>query len=451
MMYRLIFLLLVSQLAITNQKNQTKNQKAVPPNVIILFCDDMGYGDMGNTGHPTIRTPHLDRLAMDGVRLSNFYSASPACTASRYALLTGRYPIRSGFSWVLYPKSVRGIHAREVTIAEMLKEKGYATACYGKWHLGSTQEAYLPLQNGFDEYLGLPYSNDMIPPQWPDIPLMEGNDTLELNPDQTLLTKMYTERALDFINRHQEGPFFLYMPYAMPHVPLHPGEDFAGKSLRGAYGDVIEEIDWSVGQIRSQLEKQGLAENTLLVFTSDNGPWIIKNELGGSSGLFRDGKGSTWEGGMRVPGLVYWKGKTPEAAVLTQATSTIDLLPTIAAITGANRADALLLDGKDLSDLLFQQQATTQMDRPYFYYGLNNQLFAVRQGPWKMHIKTYSQTGVRYFEKDPPLLFNVEVDPSEKYELSQKYPEKVQEMLELIDQHLTRLAANPGQYWPAAN
>lgn len=416
-----------------------------PPNIVILFCDDMGYGDMGLTGHPVIRTPHLDRLAMDGARLTNFYSASPACTASRYALLTGRYPVRSGFSWVLYPTSPRGIHPEEQTIAELLKQRGYATACYGKWHLGTTRKEFLPLQNGFDEYLGLPYSNDMIPPKWPDIPLLEGNDTLELNPNQSELTQLYTERALDFIERKQEQPFFLYLPYAMPHVPLYPGEEFKGNSDRGLYGDVIEEIDWSVGQIRNQLEKLGLAENTLLVFTSDNGPWIIKNERGGSAGLFRDGKGSTWEGGMRVPGIFYWKDKIPAGSFIQQAASTLDLLPTIASLADTEPL-AKELDGEDISHLW--TKAKEKGDRPYFYYGLNNQLFAVRQGSWKLHMATYSQTGASYFEKEPPLLFNLSVDPSEQYEISEEYPGKVAELQQLIESHRSSLRHTPGFYGP---
>lgn len=449
MIYRILLLFLFSHTIFAANRLPAGKKNTKLPNIVILFCDDMGYGDMGITGHPTIRTPQLDQLALDGVRLSNFYSASPACTASRYGLLTGRYPIRSGFGWVLYPKSPRGIHKKELTIAEMLKQKGYATACFGKWHLGFTQKAFLPLQNGFDEYLGLPYSNDMIPPKWPDIPLLDGNDTLELNPDQSKLTQLYTERAINFIDRHQDGPFFLYVPYSMPHVPLHPGAAFSGKSPRGLYGDVIEEIDWSVGQIRQTLEKRGLAENTLLVFTSDNGPWIIKNELGGSAGLFRDGKGSTWEGGMRVPSIFYWKGKTPAGTVFTQPTSTLDLLPTIAALTAAGPPDSLTLDGKDISGLLQGKQDGPQ-EKPYFYYGLNNQLFAVRQGSWKLHIKTYSQTGESYFEKEPPLLFNLATDPSEKYELSESFPEKVQALQGLIDQHRVHLAATPGHYGPSS-
>lgn len=417
---------------------------SLTPNIIILFCDDMGYGDMGNTGHTTIRTPNLDRLAMDGMRFTNFYSGSPACTASRYALLTGRYPVRSGFSWVLYPKSERGIHPKEITIAEALKKKGYATAAYGKWHLGSTKPDYLPLQNGFDEYLGLPYSNDMIPPKWASIPLWSNNDTLELDPDQTQLTKLYTQKAIDFIDENQDQPFFIYLPYAMPHVPLFPGADFAGGSKRGPYGDVIEEIDWSVGAIREALEAQGLAENTLVFFTSDNGPWIIKDEKGGSSGLLRDGKGSTWEGGMHVPGIAYWKGKIQGGSVSLEVASTLDILPTVLDITQQEVAAGQVLDGESLVERFSGEEGKEH--QPYFYYGQGNQLFAVRKGPWKLHIKTYSQTGETYFEKEMPLLFNLDIDPSEKYECSEKEPAVVEELLGLIAKHQEKITNNPGFY-----
>lgn len=411
-----------------------------PPNFVILFCDDMGYGDMGNTGHPTIRTPNLDRMAMEGMRFTNFYSGSPACTASRYALLTGKYPVRSGFSWVLYPASERGIHPEEVTIAEALKERGYATACFGKWHLGSTQEAYLPLQNGFDEYMGLPYSNDMIPPKWPEIPLLSGNDTLQLNPDQSQLTQRYTEKAIDFMEEHTEEPFLIYLPYAMPHVPLHPGNQFAGNSQRGPYGDVIEEIDWSVGRIREKLQELGLAENTLVIFTSDNGPWIIKNERGGSAGLLRDGKGSTWEGGMHVPGLAVWPGTIPAGRVSTEMASTLDLFPTLLRLSDA--PVGYRVDGEDISGR-FQATPEENPHRPFFYYGLNNRLFAVRKGPWKLHIDRHSQTGKRYFAFEGPILFNLDADPSEQYELSREYPDTVRYLLDLIEGHQEKLAGEP--------
>jgi arylsulfatase A len=430
-----------------------------PPNVVILFADDMGYGDLGCYGNPVIRTPNLDRMAAEGMRFTQFYSASPACTASRYALLTGLYPKRSGFGWVLAPKSERGIHPKERTLAEELKAAGYATAAFGKWHLGRPTE-YLPLQNGFDEYLGLPYSNDMQPPKWQPLPLIDGNEVVELDPDQNKLTRLYTERAVSFIRKQGDHPFFLYLPYAMPHVPLHAGPDFAGKSLRGAYGDAVEEIDWSAGEIMRTLQELGVAQNTLVFFTSDNGPWIIKGERGGSSGLLRDGKGSTWEGGMREPAIAWWPGKIAPGQVQPALASTLDLYATAIKLAGRQIPTDRAVDGFDLAPVLFANDSTrvqTAHDggasgaandgaigggrtsdevvlprSEFYYYGLSNELMAVRRGPWKLHIKTYSQTGKKYFGDKLPLLFNLERDPSEKYDRSTTQPEIVAELTELI-------------------
>ncbi|MET2984603.1 sulfatase family protein [Aureibaculum conchae] len=408
-----------------NKKPKTKETQ--PPNIIVLFPDDMGYGDVSGNGHPTIKTPNIDRIANNGIKLTNFYSGSPACTASRYSLLTGKYPIKSGFDWVLYPKSKRGIHPKEFTLAEGLKSVGYKTAMFGKWHLGSTKLEYLPLQNGFDEYIGLPYSNDMIPPKWPAIPLFHNNDTLELNPDQTKLTKLYTNKAIDFIEKNKENKFFVYLPYAMPHVPLYPGKDFQNKSERGEYGDVIEEIDWSVGKIIQTLEKLKIDKNTVVFFASDNGPWIIKGLKGGSSGLFRDGKGSTWEGGMRVPGIIYWPSKAKPA--LNSTTSTVrDIYATTLSLAGVTMPPNSNNDGNDLSQLLNNSNTKLNDDKPFFFYGLKNEIFAVRKGAWKLHVKTHSQTGKDYFEGKLPLLFNVNIDPSENHDISDKYPEIVKEL-----------------------
>jgi arylsulfatase A len=404
------------------------------PNIIILFCDDLGYGDLGITGHPSIRTPNLDRMAMEGMRLSNFYSGSPACTASRYALLTGKYPARSGFDWVLYPKSPRGIHPKEITLAESLKQAGYATACYGKWHLGSTKKEYLPLQNGFDEYLGLPYSNDMLPPKWPDIPLLEGNDTLELNPDQGKLTRLYTKRSIQFIEKNKDQPFFIYLPYAMPHVPLYASEKFSGRSKRGTYGDVVEEIDWSVGEILKTLENKQLDQNTLVFFTSDNGPWIIKGLEGGSAGLFRDGKGSTWEGGMRVPAIARWPGQIPAGSVNQSPVSVIDLFATFNNLAGVDSSKDHLADGQSLPSVLLQNETVAE-NRFLFFYGWRNELTAVRRGPWKLHIKTYSQTGIDYFDGQLPLLFNLNEDPSETQNVADQHPELVRQLQLAIEEH----------------
>ena len=413
------------------------------PNIIIIFFDDMGYGDLGCYGHPTIRTPHMDRLASNGIKFTNFYSGSPACTASRYALLTGKYPIESGFGWVLYPNSERGIHQDEETLAEILKDNGYKTSCIGKWHLGSTRNSYLPLQNGFDEYFGLPYSNDMIPPRRESIPLYNGNDTLELDPDQTWLTKKYTEKAVNFIKDQNDNPFFLYIPHAMPHIPLHRSPAFQDTSARGLYGDVIEELDWSVGQIIETLKSEGLWNNTILWVISDNGPWIIKNEQGGSSGLLRDGKGSTWEGGMRVPSLLHWPGKNKEFNLMTAHTSVLDIFETLSRF--GNRSQESRKWGRDLSDYL--RDGSGQLTEvPFFYYGLSNRLFAVRKGPWKLHIETYSQTGIDYFEGELPLLFHLDQDPSEKYNVAEIFPEIVSDLQIELANHQKEISAR-GNYW----
>ena len=417
------------------------NKDASLPNIVLLFCDDLGYGDLGVTGHPTIRTPHLDQMAAKGLRMTQFYSASPACTASRYGLLTGKYPVRSGFSWVLFPQSVRGIHPKEKTIAETLQADGYKTACFGKWHLGSTKKEYFPTHNGFDEFIGLPYSNDMIPPIHPDIALLHNEDTLSLNPDQSTLTKLYTQNALRFIRQQKDQPFFLYLPYAMPHLPLHPGKSFKGQSDRGKYGDVVEEIDWSVGQVNQLLDSLGIADNTIVIFTSDNGPWIIKKEEGGSSGLFRDGKGSTWEGGMRVPAIVKWPGHIPAASVSTQVASTIDLYNTLSTLSG--KPEDTQNDG--ISLLPYWQSPDKKEDRVFFYYGADKKPNAIRKGRWKLHLKTSSQTGKQYYDY-LPLLFDIEADPSEQYELSKNYPDTVKFLQQLWEEHLTKVKATPNFY-----
>ncbi len=436
-----VYIYLLGFLCLFMSNSKKVNRESNKPNIILLFADDLGYGDLGCYGHPTIRTPNLDKMAAEGIKFTNFYSGSPACTASRYALLTGKYPVRSGFDWVLYPKSPRGIHPKEYTLAEGLKNEGYATACFGKWHLGSTKKEYLPLQNGFDEYFGLPYSNDMIPPKWADIPLFEGNDTPEMNPDQSTLTQRYTERAIDFITKNQNDPFFLYLPYAMPHLPLHPGEAFAGQSKRGKYGDVVEEIDWSVSQILKTLEEKELTKNTLVIFTSDNGPWIIKNQEGGSSGLLRDGKGSTWEGGMRVPMIAFWNGKILPGQTCIETSSTLDLYASLLKIAGHKLPQNTICDGRDISSYFFGESEILQ-EESFFYYG-SKQLHAVRRGPWKLHMITSSQTRKIYFDGKLPLLFFLDEDPSEQYDLSTEHPEIVLSLIQEIENHQRSLKKQP--------
>jgi len=412
-------------------------QPALRPNIVILFFDDAGYGDFGYTGNPVIRTPNIDRMAAEGTSFTQFYSASPACTASRYALLTGRLPVRSGFAWVLNPGSPRGIHPEEWTLAEGLRAAGYSTAIYGKWHLGMAHEN-LPLQNGFDEYFGLPYSNDMQPPKWPPLPLFDGNEIVAVDPDQSELTARYTERAVEFIARNRDRPFFVYLPYAMPHLPLHPGAAFAGRSSRGTYGDVIEELDASAGAILTALRSEGIAERTLVFLTSDNGPWIIKDEQGGSAGPFRDGKGSTWEGGMREPGIAWWPGSVAAGAVDRGVASTMDLYVTALALAGQRAPEDRTVDGHDLSARLLGGDAGADPS-PFFYYGPGNTLHAVRLGPWKLHLKTSSQTGIEYFDGKLPLLFNLEEDPGERWDRAAAFPEIVQQLAAIAADHTAQV------------
>ena len=431
-------LLLTSALCLSATASQAA--KHDHPNIVLIYCDDMGYGDLGITGHPHIKTPNLDRMALAGTRFTNYYSASPASTASRYAMLTGKYAPRAGFDWVLYPNHRRGIHEREITQAEAAKAQGYKTAIYGKWHLGSKEKKYLPLQNGFDEYVGLPYSNDMIPPGFQDIALLNGNDTITMNPDQSQLTELYTDKAIDFIKRNKKENFFVYIPYAMPHVPLHPGKAFAGKSKRGPYGDVVEEIDYNVGRILKALKKMKLEKNTIVWFISDNGPWILRNEQGGSAGLFRDGKGSTWEGGVREPCIAYCPGQIP-AAVNEDVVCAMDVYATNLWLTGYELPEDHLTDGQNIASTLGYDVAP-KPETPYYYFGVGHQLMAVRDGKWKLHVKTWSQIHKDYFDGKLPLLFNLEMDPSEKYDVADKHPEIVERLTKMINEKRAEVKNN---------
>ncbi len=422
---------------------------ASKPNVVILFADDLGYGDLGCYGSPVIRTPNLDRMAAEGLRFTDFYSAAEVCTPSRAALLTGRLPIRSGMCGdrrVLFPNSEGGLPPAEVTIAEALKEKGYATLQIGKWHLG-IHEGSRPLDQGFDHSFGLPYSNDMDarpglpkgstgspnPPHdgW-NVALMRDGKVVEQPADQTTLTKRYTAEAVKFIREKKGGPFFLYMPHTFPHVPMFASPAFKGKSRAGIFGDAVEELDWSVGQVLDALRSEGIAENTLVFFTSDNGPWLIMGDQGGTAGLLKDGKGSTWEGGMRVPGIAWMPGRI-KPGVTSQLASTMDLLPTALALAEAPLPKGVTLDGTDLAPLLFDSKPLPP--RPFFYYR-GDQLFACRVGDWKAHFKT--QTGYGQPKADahePPLLFHLGRDPSEKRNVAAEHPEVIADIQEAVKQH----------------
>ncbi len=407
------------------------------PNLVIIFADDLGYGDLGSYGSPVIRTPNLDRMA------------AKVCTPSRAALLTGRYPIRSGMCGnrrVLFPNSKGGLPPAEITIAEALQPAGYATAHIGKWHLG-IHEGSRPLDQGFERSFGLPYSNDMDaradlprgssgspnPPHdgW-NVPLLRDGKIVEQPADQTTLTKRYTEEAVKLITEKKGGPFFLYFAHTFPHVPMFASPAFKGKSRAGIYGDSVEEIDWSVGQVLDALKQHNLAESTLVFFTSDNGPWLIMGNQGGSAGSLRDGKGSTWEGGMRVPGIAWMPGRI-KPGVTTQLAHTMDLMPTALALAGTPAPNGVTLDGTDLSPLLFESRTLQQ--RPFFYYR-GDQLFASRLGEWKAHFKSQTGYGQSKLEThEPPLLFHLGRDPSEKRNVSTDHPDVLAQIQQAVKAH----------------
>lgn len=422
----------------------TSTSEERPPNIVIIFADDMGYGDLGTYGNPTIRTPQLDQMAEEGLKFFQFYVGASVCTPSRAALLTGRLPIRYGMVSdrirVLFPFSYKGLPEEEITLAEALKAQNYATGIVGKWHLGHLPQ-YLPLRNGFDSFYGLPYSNDMIPTpdakwapprKYPPLPLMDGDEVLETNPDQRLLTKKYTEKAINFIEEHKTEPFFLYMPHSFPHVPLFASSDFEGKSSRGLYGDVVEELDWSVGEVLKALKERGLAENTLVIFTSDNGPWLTEKQEGGSAGLLHQGKGSTWEGGMREPMIAWWPNKITPGTTQSLAT-TMDIYATAVSLAGGSLPTDREIDGVDLSPL-FNDPTAEIRDEVIYYLGA--QVFAIRKGPWKMHVKTLNPyIGEQAVTHDPPLLYQLEHDPSERFNLAENHPEVIAELKAILAQH----------------
>jgi arylsulfatase A len=417
-----------------------------PPNIIIILSDDQGYADVGCYGARDLDTPNLDRMAREGIRFTDFYVAQPVCSASRAALLTGCYPNRIGILGALNPGSKHGIPASEKTLAELLKPRGYATAIYGKWHLGHRPE-FLPTRHGFDDYFGLPYSNDMWPKhptlKFPDLPLIEGEKIVGYNPDQTQLTTWYTERAVRFIARHKDRPFFLYLAHTMPHVPLHVSSKFKGKSKRGLYGDVIMEIDWSVGQVLAAVKEHRLDERTLVIFTSDNGPWLSYGNHGGSALPLREGKMTTWEGGVREPCIARWPGHIPAGAVCREPAMTIDLVPTVARLAGASLPDHKI-DGLDIWPLLAARPgAVSPHEAYYFYWG--RELQAIRSGRWKLHFphtcitlagKPGGKDGKPATEskgRTPLALYDLVQDSGETSNLVDRHPEIVRHLKALAD------------------
>jgi len=400
------------------------------PNIVVIFADDLGYGDLGCLGHPTIRTPNLDRMAAEGMKLTQFYSAAPVCTPSRAALLTGRLPIRSGMYHddrrVLFPDSAGGLPESEITIAHALREQGYATACVGKWHLGHLPE-FLPTRHGFDRYFGIPYSNDMKP-----CPLLRDETEVEEPADQETLTRRYTEEAVAFLSANRNRPFFLYFAHTFPHVPLFASDAFRGESPRGLYGDVVEELDWSVGRILDALGDLDLAERTLVLFTSDNGPWLTCGLNGGSAGLLHGGKGSTWEGGMREPTLAWWPGTIEAGSVSRELACTMDVFPTALALAGAPLPTDRVLDGRDMWPLL---SGTGRSEHEAYFYYRGSRLMAVRMGPWKAHFITQAGYGQGPTDHDPPRLHHLEHDPSERFDVAEKHADVLAEIQALVECH----------------
>lgn len=386
------------------------------PNFIVILVDDLGYQDVGCFGSPLISTPNIDRLATEGVKFTSFY-AQPVCTPSRAALLTGCYPMRVGLPQVLGALAKTGISDSEITIAQLLKARGYATACIGKWHLGQHPQ-FLPTRHGFDFFYGLPYSNDMDKPPSPPIPLMRGEKIIEQPADQNTLTQRYTREAVKFIESNKDRPFFLYLPQSMVHVPLHVSDGFRGKSKRGLYGDAVEEVDWSTGQILETLKRLGLDDNTLMVFTSDNGPWLTKGDNGGCALPLREGKGTTYEGGIRVPCLMRWPGKIPAGLVSDEMVSEMDLLPTIARLAGAAEPKDRIIDGKDILPLMTGKNGAVSPHDVLFFYRAQK-LQALRCGKWKLVLP---QDG------KPAELYDLRSDIAESRDLSTQYPKLVERL-----------------------
>ncbi|WP_428666680.1 sulfatase family protein [Runella sp.] len=457
-----VTLIAVAVLSAFQFLNVVKVSKANRPNIVLIFMDDMGYGDLSCYGALQYRTPNLDKLAAEGIRFTNFLAAQAVCSASRAALMTGCYPNRIGISGALYPNAKVGLNPDETTIAELLKEKGYATGMFGKWHLGDRPE-FLPTKQGFDEYVGLPYSNDMWPvgydgkpvvdadnrkKNFPLLPLLSNNDTIQeikTLDDQAKLTGIYTERAVNFIRKNKQKPFFVYLPHSMPHVPIAASAKFKGKSKQGTYGDVVMEIDWSVGEIMKALKETGTDKNTVVIFTSDNGPWLNYGNHAGSSGGLREGKGNSFEGGQRVPCIVRWKGVTPEGLVCNKLTSTIDLLPTIANICGTKLPEKKI-DGVDILPLLKGDMEAAPRKYFYYYYRRNN-LEAVRRDDWKLVLPHEGRTyegqvpGNDGFPGKAPenhpfplALYDLRRDPAERYDVKEVYPEILAELQKVAEE-----------------
>jgi arylsulfatase A len=429
------------------------------PNVIIIFADDMGWSDLSSYGQTAWKTPALDRLGAEGVRFTDFYVPTPACSPSRAALLTGRYPLKAGIRDVLSPRSLRGLPEAEQTAAELFRDAGYRTGMVGKWHLGAHPD-FLPTNHGFETWFGLPYSNDYSPRSinnprphaagWMELPLMRDTTIVEREPDQRRLTERYTEEALRFIRTHQEEPFFLYLAHSMPHTPLWVSDPFLGASGAGLYGDVIEEVDASTGRIMDELKNLGLDENTIVVFTSDNGPWLVMGDHGGTKADFREGKATTFEGGVRMPAVMRAPGRIAAGQIVSAPVISMDILPTILNFAGIRLPSGL--DGVPLNGAL-SGNAAFDTGRPLFFYR-SGQLRSMRKGKWKLHVPhTYTsilpENGGRAGSGGHPgeyanvqmglALYDLEADPSESVDLAATYPEVVEDLLRDIEDARARI------------
>lgn len=455
-MQNILPFLLMSFLSFLSVQSQAVEKR--PPNFIIIFADDLGYGDLSCFGHPTIQTPNLDRMAHEGQKWTNFYAGASVCTPSRAALLTGRLPVRSGMASnehrVLFPDSKNGLPADEITLAEQLKTAGYNTACIGKWHLGH-KEQYLPTHNGFDYYFGIPYSNDMdqitgkeygdywkqpddsIKTEHFNVPLFRNTEIIERPANQNTITTRYSDEAVQYIKQNKQEPFFIYLAHNLPHIPLFASDKFKGKSKRGLYGDVVEEIDNGVGKILKTLQEEGLDENTIVIFTSDNGPWLPFKLNGGSAGLLRAGKGTTWEGGMREP-TIFWGPGNIEPGIITDLGTTMDLFTTFSSMAGVPLPEDRIIDGVDLSESLLQGKPS-QRKSVLYYRG--TELYAARLGDFKAHFFTqgaYGQFEAREAH-EIPLLYNLNYDPGEQFDIAEKHPAIVDEIKAMVQEHQSKL------------
>ncbi|PHR91946.1 MAG: arylsulfatase [Blastopirellula sp.] len=441
-MYRINSLLILSALLFA----PTRWLAAEKPNIIVMYIDDLGYNDIGPFGSKLHRTPNLDVMAQEGRRFTDFYVTSGVCTPSRSSLMTGCYPKRIGLhqnetgGWVLFPGNKRGLNPSEITMAEVLKEQGYKTACVGKWHLGDQPE-FLPTRQGFDYYFGIPFSNDMgqtdrLRKIYPPLPLLRMEEVIEEEPDQRYITQRYTQEAVQFITENKEGPFFLYLPHTMPHWPQYSSENFAGKSKNGKWGDTVEEIDWSVGQVLDTLKKLKIDDNTITVFISDNGG---ATQHGASNFPLKAGKGTTWEGGHRVPMVIRWPGKIPAGTTCSELGITMDLLPTFAKLTGGQAPQDRIIDGRDIWPLISGEKNAATPHEAYYYY-FRGTLHAVRSGDWKLFVSRKGRQNKKLDDNFKPELYNLKDDIGESTNVAADHPEVVAQLM----QHIQAIRADLG-------